>query len=204
MESENHTTLKQRLKRLALLAISLGATSSQIISSKEIQSKDDLAALCNGEYTCPNYGLAAGCPPYVEGPFEFRKWQALSTYSIAVKIELPTSVMFSDQRNDVMKLLHRIVAEVECKAATAGFSNSKGFAGGSCKKLFCENQEYCCVIKENKTCPHTESARPSISGFGIDAVELMKSSGWDAKIADKLDTSDSNSQSWVVGLILIA
>ena len=193
-----------QLEELAQIAISLGATSSEIISSKEIRSKDDLAAFCNGEYTCPNYGLAAGCPPNVEGPVEFRKWQALSTYSIAVKIELPTSVMFSNERNNVMKLLHQIVAAVERKAVATGFSNAKGFAGGSCKELFCENQEYCCVLKENKTCPHTESARPSISGFGIDAVQLMKSSGWSAKIADKLDISDSNGPSWVVGLVMLA
>ena len=193
-----------QLEELAQIAISLGATSSEIISSKEIRSKDDLAALCNGEYTCPNYGLAAGCPPNVEGPVEFRKWQALSTYSISVKIELPTSVMFSNERNNVMKLLHQIVAAVERKAVATGFSNAKGFAGGSCKELFCENQEYCCVLKENKTCPHTESARPSISGFGIDAVQLMKSSGWSAKIADKLDISDSNGPSWVVGLVMLA
>ena len=199
------TTLAfDQLEKLAQIAISLGATSSRIILSKEIQSKDELAALCNGEYTCPNYGLAAGCPPNVEGPVEFRKWQALSTFSIAVKIELPTSVMFSNERNDVMKLLHQIVAAVERKAVSTGFGNSKGFAGGSCKELFCENQEYCCVLKENKTCPHTESARPSISGFGIDAVQLMKSSGWSAKIADQLDISDSKGLSWVVGLIMLA
>ena len=103
-----------------------------------------------------------------------------------------------------MKLLHQIVAAVERKAVATGFGNAKGFAGGSCKELFCENREYCCVLKENKTCPHTESARPSISGFGIDAVQLMKSSGWSAKRADHLDISDSKGLSWVVGLIMLA
>ena len=69
-------------------AKSLGANASAIVLSKDIQVKDNLAALCNGEYTCPNYGLAASCPPYVEGPVGFRKWQAQSQYSITVKIEL--------------------------------------------------------------------------------------------------------------------
>ena len=93
---------KQQLEDLTQEAKKLGATSSAIISSREIQVKDNLAALCNGEYTCPNYGLAASCPPYVEGPTEFRKWQAQSQYSITVKIELPASVMFSDERKGVM------------------------------------------------------------------------------------------------------
>jgi len=129
---ENILISKQELTHLTQEAKRLGATSSAIISSKEIQVKDDLAALCNGEYPCPNYGLAASCPPYVEGPVEFRKWQDQSKYSITVKIELPTSVMFSDERNGVMQLLHQIVAAVEQKAIETGFKNSKGFAGGSC------------------------------------------------------------------------
>ena len=59
---------KQQVEHLIQEARTLGATSSAIISSKDIQVKDHLAALCNGEYTCPNYGLAASCPPYVKGP----------------------------------------------------------------------------------------------------------------------------------------
>ena len=75
---ENILNQKQQLERLTQEATRLGATSAAIISSKEIQVKDNLAALCNGDYICPNYGLAASCPPHVEGPTEFRKWQALS------------------------------------------------------------------------------------------------------------------------------
>lgn len=184
-------------------ALKLGASASAIISSKDIQVKDSLAALCNGDYTCQNYGLAASCPPYVEGPDEFRKWQDQSTYSITVKIELPTSVMFSDERKSVMRLLHRIVAAVEQKAVEAGFKNSKAFAGGSCKDLFCENQDTCCVLSENKTCRHSDSARPSMSGFGIDVSQLMLSSEWPAGKAEKSDISDNDATTWVAGLILL-
>ena len=73
IDSRKCNVSKQALARLAQEAISLGATSSAIISSQEIQVKDNLAALCNGEYTCPNYGLAASCPPYVEGPVKFKR-----------------------------------------------------------------------------------------------------------------------------------
>ena len=194
---------KQQLEHLTQEAKKLGATSSAIISSKEIQVKDNLAALCNGEYTCPNYGLAASCPPYVEGPAEFRKWQAQSKYSITVKIELPTSVMFSDERKGVMQLLHQIVAAVEQKAIEIGFKNSKGFAGGSCKELFCDDQEKCCVVAENKPCRHIEFARPSMSGFGIDVTQLMLSSGWSAPKAEKSNLSDKDATSWVAGLIML-
>jgi len=195
---------KQQLERLTQEAKRMGATASTIISSKEIQVKDNLAALCNGEYACPNYGLAASCPPYVKGPVEFRKWQAQSDYSITVRIELPTSVMFSDERKGVMQLLHHIVATVEQKAMEKGFKKSKGFAGGSCKELFCDDQENCRVIVEGKPCRNNEISRPSMSGFGIDVTQLMKSSGWAAPKAEKSNLSDKDTTSWVAGLILLA
>jgi len=195
---------KQQLADLTLEAKRLGATSSAIISSKEIQVKDNLASLCNGEYSCPNFGLAASCPPYVEGPVEFRKWQAQSNYSITVRIELPTSVIFSDERKGVMQQLHQIVAAVEQKAIERGFKNSKGFAGGSCKELFCEDQESCCILAENKPCRHIEIARPSMSGFGIDVTQLMLSSGWAALKAKKSNLDDKDATSWLAGLIMLA
>jgi predicted metal-binding protein len=195
---------KQQIEQLTQEAISLGASAATIVLSKKIQVRDDLAALCNGEYMCPNYGLAASCPPHVEGSTQFRKWQAQSQYSIAVKIELPASVMFSDARQEVMRLLHQVVAAVERKAVEMGFTHSKAFAGGSCKSLFCDDQKECCVVAENKVCRHTRSARPSMSGFGIDVTQLMVSSGWSAQKAKTENVSDTDSMSWVAGLIILA
>jgi len=200
----NKLISKQQLEQLTQKAKRLGANASAIISSKEIQAKDNLAALCNGEYACPNYGLAASCPPNVEGPIEFRKWRAKSEYSITVKIELPTSVMFSDEQKGVMQLLHQIVAAIEQKAIEIGFEKSKAFAGGSCKELFCDDQEKCCVVAENKPCRHIEFARPSMSGFGIDVTQLMKSSGWSCQKADNANSSEKDAISWVAGLIMLA
>jgi len=201
---ENIVIFKQHLDELIKEAKSLGATSSASILSKEIQVNDNLAKLCNGEHTCPNYGLAASCPPHVEGPGQFRAWQAQSEYAITVKIELPTSVMFSDDRKGVMRLLHQIVAAVEQKAIETGFGKSKAFAGGSCKELFCDDQETCCVVAENKPCPHMDFARPSMSGFGIDVTQLMQTSGWPSQKAEKKNLSSKDTTSWVAGLILLA
>ncbi len=195
---------KHQLEQLTREAKSLGANASAIISSKDIQVKENLAALCNGEYTCPNYGLAASCPPNVEGPVTFRKWQAQSKYSITVKIELPASIMFSDDRKEVMQLLHQIVAGVELKAQEIGFGKAKAFAGGSCKELFCGDQKECCVVEKHKPCRFTEFARPSMSGFGIDVTQLMKSSGWSTHKAKKDNASDADDLSWIAGLIVLA
>jgi len=195
---------KPRLENLAREAVAMGASASAVVLSRDIRVEDELAALCNGEYTCPNYGLAASCPPHVAGPAQFRKWQKKSQYSIVVKIELPTSVMFSDERNGVMQLLHQIVAATEQRAVSIGFSESKAFAGGSCKSLFCEDQKNCSVVAEEKPCRNSESARPSMSGFGIDVIQLMKSSGWPAEKAEASNLKAPDDTTWVAGLIMIA
>jgi predicted metal-binding protein len=204
MKNGEYIDMQQQYAHLTEKALKLGASTCVAMESKVIQVKDDLAALCNGEYTCPNYGLGASCPPNVEGPAEFRKWQAQSQYSIIVKIELPSSIMFSNERKGVMRLLHQIVAGVEQKAIETGFEKSKAFAGGSCKDLFCDDQENCCILSENKPCRHIESARPSMSGFGIDVTQLMTSCGWPGQKAERSDAFDNESTSWVVGLILLA
>lgn len=203
-EEYRNIDMQKQYTHLTEEALKLGASACAVIESGEIQVKDDLAALCNGEYTCPNYGLGASCPPHVEGPGQFRNWQAQSRHSIIVRIELPSSVMFSDDRKDVMRLLHQIVSTVEKKAAQAGFEKSKAFAGGSCKELFCDDQKNCCVLTENQPCRHIESARPSMSGFGIDVIQLMASCGWSSKKAETSDVSDDESTTWVAGLILLA
>jgi predicted metal-binding protein len=195
--------LKANLKHLKQEAIHFGATDSAVISSGDIHTDVDLAALCNGEYTCPNYGLAASCPPHVQGPEQFRKWQEKSRYSITVKIELPTSVMFSDGRKDVMKLLHQVVAGVEKKAIEFGFSQSKAFSGGSCKQLFCEENKTCCVVADKLPCRHIDEARPSMSGFGVDVIQLMNKSGWPV-VKAKQNKGGHEESSWLAGLVLIA
>jgi predicted metal-binding protein len=197
-------TTMQTLEALQQEATILGASASAVISSRDIRVKDELAALCNGEYTCPNYGLAASCPPHVKGPAAFQKWQAQSRYAIVVKIDLATSVMFSQDRHDVMKLLHVMVAGIERKAIRSGLIKSKAFAGGSCKKLFCNDQKSCCVVKSGTSCRHMESARPSMSGFGIDVARLMASCGWSGRPADIKQPSDADALTWVAGLILLA
>lgn len=196
--------LKAILTHLKQEAIRFGATDSAVISSGDIRTDDDLAALCNGEFTCPNYGLAASCPPHVEGPEQFRQWQRKSRYAITVKIELPTSVMFSDGRNEVMRLLHLVVAEVEKQAIESGFSHSRAFAGGSCKPLFCDENKTCCVIADKLPCRHMDEARPSMSGFGIDVIQLMSTSGWPVVKANQNKDSSTEDSSWVAGLILMA
>ncbi len=160
--------------------------------------------MCNGNPKCENYGLSLSCPPHVSGPMAFKKWINQSTVSILVKIDLPSEIMFSTERRQVMQLLHQTVAGVEHKAVELGFRNSRAFAGGSCKTLFCRDKAECRVISTRGKCRHPAWARPSMSGFGVNVGKLMQSAGWPAKILSQKEASDTKPLSWVAGLILIA
>ena len=109
--------------------------------------------------------------------------------------------IFSDERNEIMVLLHRISAKIEDEAIKRGYPETKAFAGGSCKDLFCKKHDACRVLN-GKSCRYPESARPSMSGFGIDVAHLMKISGWKSERADS--KADKDETSWIAGLVLIA
>ena len=196
MTAEQRSTLVQT-------AIELGATDAAVIASADIAIRKDLADLCNGNPRCEQYGLAPSCPPHVAGPAGFRKWQRSSETAVVVRIDLPTAVMFSDQRREIMQLLHEVAAGVEKKAIEMGYVGSRAFAGGSCLKIFCQEHADCRVLARQKECRHLQSARPSMSGFGIDVARLMQTAGWPAKKADPAHASDAQSLTWVAGLILI-
>ena len=192
------------LKILLKTALRAGASEAAVIPSATIVVEKELADLCNGNPRCENYNLAPSCPPHVPGPAGFKKWQKGSDYSIAVKIDVPMAAMFSDERREIMQLLHEVVARVEEKAVSMGYSGSRAFAGGSCKELFCSEHATCCVLDAQGLCRHPQSARPSMSGFGIDVTKLMQSAGWPSNKANRSQTSDGESMTWVAGLILIA
>jgi len=195
---------KAELDRLTQIAAQLGASGASVIPSGDVLAENELAKICNGSQPCGSYGLAPSCPPHVSGPEGFRKWQEKSTYSIIVRIDILSSAMFSDERREIMQLLHEIVAGVEQTAAEMGYLGSKAFAGGSCKNLFCQDEADCLVLSDNGNCRYPQLARPSMSGFGINVAKLMQSAGWSGEKTTPEDAADAESMSWVAGLIVIA
>jgi predicted metal-binding protein len=194
----------RQLTHLIDTAIGIGASDAKSIYSSDIRIEEHLASLCNNAIPCENFGLSPSCPPHVQGPSAFRQWQRESTFSIVVRIVLPTQIMLSNERRGVMQLLHEIVANVEREAIEMGFNETRAFAGGSCKNLFCKDHENCRVITKQGSCRNPNLARPSMSGFGIDVTKLLQTAGWPLKMANEIESKDQVSLSWVAGLILIA
>jgi predicted metal-binding protein len=191
-----------RLKKLVRLAQELGSSDVCLISSKDIAVEDNLANLCR-DPKCLNYGLSPSCPPHVGGPSEFRKLQEYYKQALIVRLVVPSSALFSDERRGIMRLLHEIVAGIEQGAVNMGFINAKAFAGGSCKNIFCDEYAGCRVLSEDGECRNPGHARPSMSGFGINVSELMKLCGWPANFKTTEVKAVMEPMSWVAGLILV-
>lgn len=175
--------------------------SACFFSPRELVVEEKLATFCV-EPQCPNYGLSASCPPHVKGPNAFREWRDDSELGLALKIDVPAAILHTEDRLEVMKLLHEIVAGSEQLAVKLKYPRSKGFAGGSCKQIFCKNESACLYLSENRTCRNPLYARPSMSGYGVNVASLMRLAGWDTRALSKSEAA-GESMSWVAGLVLL-
>jgi predicted metal-binding protein len=182
-----------------------GASNAQVICTTDICIEEGFANLCR-EPQCENYGLGAGCPPYVSGPSGFRQMLNNFRKAVVFKLEVPSESLFSSDRQDIFRLLHEIAAGIEQSAVQMGYRNAKAFAGGSCKALFCEGHPKCHVLGEGGECRNPDRARPSMSGFGINVSKLMQVAGWTMNRANPESAAMSQgetSMATVCGLVLV-
>ena len=194
--------MNKDLDQLIHLTISLGASKAHIISSDRIVVEDQLAQKCI-EPKCENYGLSYSCPPYVEGPESFRELIKTHPRALVIRLVIPSSMLLSWERLDLGRVLHELVATVELEARKIGYARSSGFAGGSCKELYCQDHLSCQRIEEKGPCRHPDLARPSMSGYGIDVFQLVKSCDWETNPNQEEELPDEDQLSWVAGLIMI-
>ncbi len=194
--------MNKDIDQLIQIAISLGASEAHILSSDEIFVEDQLAQKCV-DPQCENYGLSFSCPPFVAGPTFFRELVRTHTQALVVRMVIPSKMLLSWERLDLGRVLHELVASVELEAKKIGYARSSGFAGGSCKELFCQDHLNCQRIGENGPCRHPDLARPSMSGFGIDVFQLIKSCGWQTNLNQEDGLPSADQLSWVAGLIML-
>lgn len=200
--SEDSIKDTKKLDELIELACKLGATDAAVISAADISVEDDLAGLCRNT-RCESYGLSASCPPHVAGPAGFRQLLKHFKRAVVFKIDVPTDMLFSDGRSELFRLLHEIAARIEQSAVEMGYHNSKGYAGGSCKSIFCRNQPDCRVVDRHDVCRNPQRARQSMSGFGINVPKLVKSAGWKFTDASQRKDKHEKSVATLYGLVLV-
>ena len=200
--NDNPETMAAALEFLAHTARENGASDATAVLTSDITVDESLTNFCR-DSGCENYGLAVNCPPNVSGPAGFRELLKGYDRAVVFRIDVPTEVLLSKENRDVFRSLHKIASGVEKAAIEKGYVRSKAFAGGSCKRLFCEEQAECRVLAENGKCRHPQVARPSMSGFGINVSRLVKTVGWEMdRITCKTDP-EAVKTGMLCGLVLI-
>jgi len=183
-------------------ALDLGATGVECIAIDEIVVRDELAERCL-EPGCEHYGKSKSCPPNVAGPAIFKKRLKTFDWAVLFKIDVPSDILFSSERFEVFRLLHTTAAGIEQAALEMGFKQALGFAGGSCKELFCPDHRECQALSDKGTCRNPDQARPSMSGFGIDVASLFKTAGWKMNWVFEDNGRTKTKMANVCGLVLI-
>ncbi|MFP4392442.1 MAG: DUF2284 domain-containing protein [Desulfohalobiaceae bacterium] len=193
---------KEELQDLLEKAKDLGATDAALLPVGEIEVKDSLAERCV-QPKCVNYGLSKSCPPYVAGPDAMRQRLAGFSWAVFFKIEVPSEILYSGQGLEIFQLLHETTAGLELLARQQGFESAQGFAGNSCKKVFCWEYLECRALHQDGICRNPDRARPSMSGFGINASKLYQAAGWNMKGRVHDNGEQKVNMSSVCGLVLV-
>lgn len=189
--------------KITKYAIGQGASDAKVIEAQSISIEDGYAKMCKEPHRCANYGRSANCPPFTFGPAGFRNLLKNYQYALVFYLEVPTEDLITNQRHNVMAWLQETAAKVERFSAGCGFTDSRGFAGGCCKDLFCGSFPVCRILKDHKECRNPDSARPSMSGFGINVAKMMCSAGWDSGQIVGIEKSDRPSSAYITGLVLL-
>ncbi|MDZ7761664.1 MAG: DUF2284 domain-containing protein [Desulfovermiculus sp.] len=189
-------------EHLTQQAFALGAHDAAVISPDQVPIQDSLADLC-ADLKCDGYGQSMSCPPQVAGPAWFRARLAEASFVVVFKFDVPTEILHSNQRWDLFGLLHQTAAGLEDIARQAGFESSFGLAGGSCKNIFCSSHYRCRVLSEGGPCRNPDSARPSMSGYGVNVKDLAGVLAWpmESKVSDP--TSGQTPTALLAGMVVV-
>lgn len=198
MHAEPH-----RNDRLIDLALSLGATAAVIFPAASLVVEERFAALCAQPHRCPSYGLAPGCPPHALSPSLFREQLTQYRHILVFKIDVPATDLQGERRLPVARSIHRIAAGLELAARVQGFPKARGLAAGSCKELFCGEEEVCAVLHLRQPCLHADRARPSLSAVGVDFSALAANVDWEFGAIDPKKTGGEPAMGLMAGLVLL-
>ena len=177
--------LQKDLKKYRKMAMDLGATDAEIITTDMVVVDDRVRAKCLFP-KCEWYGTNMNCPPYTMDLEQTRKLVNSFRYAIFFRIKVPPEILSSrptpeqqKQRMHNIKTRLKIVSKIESEAFYDGYYLSLGFGGGSaCKKILCSEKE-CQALKVGQGCRFPLYARSAMEAVGMDVYLLATKVGWD-------------------------
>jgi predicted metal-binding protein len=178
----------ERISELLAFARSLGIGDAKVLGVDRITVEDRFRSYC-AEPRCPNYNTSINCPPHSMTPGQFREHIKGFTLVLAFKFDMPREAVQGTQLREASLLLHETTAAIEQQAQSLGFERARGYSSGACKKTLCYEHADCAALGEGGRCRHSDKARPSLSGMGVNWYELSKTLGW---LMQKTEDGDLN------------
>ncbi|MFO7883570.1 MAG: DUF2284 domain-containing protein [Desulfobacteraceae bacterium] len=201
-KEDKNIKIRKIIDQIISHAISLGVSDAEIMYPGEIPVDNKFPDFCK-DPLCPGYNQSMSCPPHVQGPDWFRDHLKKFNYALVFRFDVPSTVLLSEDRHDVTRLIHETAAELEQFARAKGLKHSCGFAAGSCKQLFCSEHSQCRVVSGRGKCRHPDLARPSMSGMGVDFLELTKKLNWKISMITKNTDEEEVPLGFMAGLVLL-
>lgn len=199
--------LQKDLEKYRKLAIELGATDAKIITTDMVVIDERVRAKCLYP-KCPSYGTSVNCPPYAIDLDYTRKIVNSFQYSIFFKIDYPVKDLLSYRTEDrglsprATAKKNEIVAKIEAEAFYDGYHLALGFGGGSCKELFCPDEE-CRALIPGMSCRHPLKSRAAMEAVGMDVYLMAVKSGWNIYPIGSLARISDVPHASTLGIILI-
>src|SRR5665647_1960681 len=170
---------EESLRLITDKAVELGAAAACKVDPSAITINPEFVEFCRPPQ-CDAYGAGGNCPPNVMSTGDFEELLGHYTHAVAFKLEAPMGLLLEEEnRFEDIKVLQETTARLERLAVDTGFENARGFAGGSCRRAFCRDEEYCEVIEGTGACRNPDKARPSLSGVGVNFRELNRKLEWE-------------------------
>lgn len=189
------------LDALTYSAIHFGATDARIISTDMIPIEDQVIELCK-DPLCESYGNCRNCPPRAMPPSEFRRYIRQYEHALIFKVDVAPKVLLSDENIKAFRMIYEIIAQLKKLAVKAGLKRSVGLAAGSCKAVFC-SQDDCPALIDRNTCRYPLLARPSMEAVGINVFKLIEYVGWKIYKITRDSNPETIPSGMLSGLVLV-
>jgi predicted metal-binding protein len=192
----------ERLSELVAFAMSLGISDARVLGVDEIRVEDRFRTYC-GEPRCTNYNTSINCPPHSMTPAQFRDHIKSFRLVLAFKFDMPAEAVHGTGLREASLLLHETTAAIEHQSKTLGFERAGGFSSGGCKQTLCFEYEDCAALQVGGQCRHSDKARPSLSGMGVNWYELSQALGWVMRKPENEDLNERAETITMGGLVFL-
>jgi predicted metal-binding protein len=197
--------LAEDAERYRQLALSLGATDALVIDTATIPVDDRVLLKCRVPL-CSSYGICGNCPPHCPHPDEMRRFLAGFRTAVVFRSAVSSPAITAQEgHKEELKTLRRglygLTSALESAAFYDGHYFAAGFASGSCKTLYCRDQE--CAVVSGERCRQSLRARPAMEAVGIDCFALTARLGWVIYPIGKTASPDEIPSSFLMGVVLV-